>query len=116
MAATFARLNEDAKRLSSDPNPSNSRKKTLRDTRRHISRVEALLKENRVEEDVKGLKMTRVFSRASTKQAMVARVRSDSSWLIETKLMLVPRRHYLWYCTSIAHFHMALTHRRTTLA
>ncbi|KAH9173359.1 hypothetical protein EDB89DRAFT_723307 [Lactarius sanguifluus] len=37
------------------------------------TRLKAALDEGRIEEDIKGVKMEKVFSRASTKQAMVAR-------------------------------------------
>ncbi|KAI0034367.1 hypothetical protein K488DRAFT_45724 [Vararia minispora EC-137] len=73
MSATLTRLTEDVERLAADPTPSNSRKRTLREARKLKGRVEIALKEGRVEEEIKGLKVTRVFSRASTKQAMIAR-------------------------------------------
>ena len=76
--ATLDRLREEISRLSEDPKPTNSRKKHLRELKRHANRVEIALKERREEEDIKDLKLTRVFSRASTKQAMVARVRMHS--------------------------------------
>ena len=53
---------------------SKSRKKRLQDTRRLANRIKALLDEGRVEEDVKGVQIVKVF-KTSTKQAMIARVR-----------------------------------------
>lgn len=52
---------------------SKSKKKRAQEARKLASRVKALIDEGRVEEDVKGVQVVRV-TRASTKQAMVARV------------------------------------------
>ncbi|KZV75344.1 cysteine proteinase [Peniophora sp. CONT] len=73
LVATLDRLREEIERLSEDPKPTNSRKKHIRELKRSANRVESALAEKREEEDIKDLKLTRVFSRASTKQAMVAR-------------------------------------------
>lgn len=59
----------------SDPTPSPSKKKRLREARKLEVKVKAAIDEGRIEEDIKGVKMEKVFSKASTKQAMVARVR-----------------------------------------
>lgn len=58
---------------------SKSRKKRLQDTRRLANRIKALLDEGRVEEDVKGVQIVKVF-KTSTKQAMIARVRDSTLW------------------------------------
>ena len=39
-----------------------------------LEKVKLALDEGRIEDEIKGLKMEKVFSRASTKQAMIARV------------------------------------------
>ena len=52
---------------------SKSKKKRHQDARKLANRVKALLDEGRVEEDVKGVQIVKV-TKASTKQAMVARV------------------------------------------
>ncbi|GJE87390.1 cysteine proteinase [Phanerochaete sordida] len=49
-----------------------SKKKRIQETRKLAGRVKALIDEGRVEEDVKGVQIVKV-TRASTKQAMVAR-------------------------------------------
>ncbi|EIW76180.1 cysteine proteinase [Coniophora puteana RWD-64-598 SS2] len=53
--------------------PVTSRRKRLKDVKRLEARVKSALDEGRVEEEIKGVKMERVVSRASTKQAMIAR-------------------------------------------
>ncbi|KAI0692553.1 hypothetical protein BC835DRAFT_1406996 [Cytidiella melzeri] len=77
MVATLARLQEEADKLteatSADADVSLSKKKRAREARKLAARVKAALDEGRVEEDLKGVKMEKVFSKASTKQAMVAR-------------------------------------------
>lgn len=52
---------------------SKSKKKRAQEARKLAGRVKALLDEGRVEEDVKGVQVVKV-TKASTKQAMVARV------------------------------------------
>lgn len=78
MVATLARLQDEADKLteatSSDADPSSSKKKRAREARKLVARVKASLDEGRIEEDIKGVKMEKVFSKASTKQSMVARV------------------------------------------
>ncbi|KAI0065866.1 cysteine proteinase [Artomyces pyxidatus] len=77
MQATLKRLEEDAERLAeathTDPDASASKKKRVREAKRFATRVRAAVEEGRIEEDIKGVKMERVFSRAHTKQAMIAR-------------------------------------------
>ena len=52
---------------------SKSKKKRAQEARKLASRIKALIDEGRVEEDVKGVQVVKI-TRASTKQAMVARV------------------------------------------
>ncbi|KAH9002432.1 hypothetical protein EDB86DRAFT_2900014 [Lactarius hatsudake] len=76
MRATLHRLEQDAERLTaaaSKSTVSQSKKKRVREAKRFATRLKAALDEGRIEEDIKGVKMEKVFSRASTKQAMVAR-------------------------------------------
>ncbi|KAH9071600.1 hypothetical protein EDB83DRAFT_2364878 [Lactarius deliciosus] len=76
MRATLHRLEQDAERLAaaaSKSTVSQSKKKRVREAKRFATRLKAALDEGRIEEDIKGVKMEKVFSRASTKQAMVAR-------------------------------------------
>lgn len=76
MRATLHRLEQDAERLAavtSKAAVSQSKKKRVREVKRFATRLKAALDEGRIEEDIKGVKMEKVFSRASTKQAMVAR-------------------------------------------
>ncbi|EPQ58915.1 cysteine proteinase [Gloeophyllum trabeum ATCC 11539] len=77
LIATHRRLAQEAERLteaaSHDENPSSSKKKRAREARKLESRVKAALEQGKIEEDIRGVKMEKVFSRASTKQAMIAR-------------------------------------------
>jgi hypothetical protein len=77
MRATLHKLEQDVERLAavtSKSSVSQSKKKRVREVKRFSTRLKAALDEGRIEEDIKGVKMEKVFSRASTKQAMVARV------------------------------------------
>lgn len=78
MRATLRRLEQDAERLTTaqagKSSVSQSKKKRAREVKRLALRLKSALEEGRVEEDVKGVKLEKVFSRASTKQAMIARV------------------------------------------
>ncbi|PCH40792.1 cysteine proteinase [Wolfiporia cocos MD-104 SS10] len=76
MLATHKRLVQDAERLtdaSKGENETSSKKRRAREARKLATRVKTALDEGRIEEDIKGVKMEKVFSRASTKQAMIAR-------------------------------------------
>lgn len=77
MQATYYRLSEEADRLAkavnADKDPSASKRKRAREAKKYASRVKAALDEGRIEEDIRGVTLERVFSKASTKQAMVAR-------------------------------------------
>jgi ubiquitin carboxyl-terminal hydrolase 1 len=78
MLATHRRLLQEADKLSealsTDSNASTSKKRRAKDARRLEMRVRTALDQGRIEDDVKGVKMEKIFSKASTKQAMVARV------------------------------------------
>lgn len=78
MRATLRRLEQDAERLTAEVGKSSSvsqsKKKRLREVKRFALRLKTALEEGRIEEDIKGINIEKVFSRASTKQAMVARV------------------------------------------
>ncbi|OAX43276.1 cysteine proteinase [Rhizopogon vinicolor AM-OR11-026] len=77
MKATHQKLKYDADRLavavSADPNVSVSKKKRARDARKLEIKLQTALDHGRVEEDIKGVRLEKVFSKASTKQAMIAR-------------------------------------------
>lgn len=80
MNATYKRLNEEAERIQASiskdgSSVSTSKKKRLREVRKLGARVKSAIDEWRIEDDVKGVTMERVFSKVSTKQAMIARVR-----------------------------------------
>ena len=76
MLATHKRLIAEAEKATeSEQGASTSKKKRAREARKLEARVKAALAEGRIEEDIKGVKMEKVFSRCSTKQAMIARVR-----------------------------------------
>lgn len=55
---------------------SGSKKKRVSEAKRLEMKVKAAIEEGRIEEDIKGLTMEKIFSRVSTKQAMIARVRA----------------------------------------
>lgn len=77
MIATHRRLQREADQLekvvNADPHPSTSKKRKAKDIRKLELKVKAALENGRLEEDIKGLKLEKVFSKASTKQAMIAR-------------------------------------------
>lgn len=82
MKATYYKLRQEADRLaaavSADPNVSISKRKKAKDARKLEFRVQTALDHGRLEEDIKGVKLEKVFSKASTKQAMIARVSMSS--------------------------------------
>ena len=91
MRATLHRLEQDAERLAavtskSTATVSQSKKKRVREAKRFATRLKAALDEGRIEEDIKGVKMEKVFSRASTKQAMVARASRSSLFFLSLRL------------------------------
>jgi len=75
--ATHERLVLEAERLerlvSSDPQATISKRRKAKDARKLEVKLRASLDHGRLEEDVKGVKLDKVLSRASTKQAMIAR-------------------------------------------
>ncbi|KZV91165.1 cysteine proteinase [Exidia glandulosa HHB12029] len=76
MIATHKRLEAEVARLddsTKDEPATSSKKKRARATRRMEQRVRSALEEGRIEDDIKDLKLERVFSSCSTKQAMIAR-------------------------------------------
>ncbi|RDX53725.1 cysteine proteinase [Lentinus brumalis] len=77
MLATSQRLQQEADRLTeasqATNDPTSSKKKRARDSRKLLARVKAALDEGRIEEDIKGVKLEKVLSKASTKQSMIAR-------------------------------------------
>ncbi|KAI1795104.1 cysteine proteinase [Ganoderma leucocontextum] len=77
MLATYQRLEQEAHKTTeaaaATNDPTSSKKKRARDSRKLLARVKAALNEGRIEEDIKGVKLEKVFSRASTKQSMIAR-------------------------------------------
>ncbi len=79
MLATSQRLQQEADRLTeasqATNDPTSSKKKRARDSRKLLARVKAALEEGRIEKDIKGVKLEKVLSKASTKQSMIARVR-----------------------------------------
>jgi hypothetical protein len=106
MRMTLRRLEQDTERLAAEASKSasvsQSKKKRLREVRRFALRLKTALEEGRIEEDIKGVKIEKVFSRASTKQAMVARVsRRYFLWTPVSKTIHASLRLYS-RCTSIA--------------
>ena len=75
-SSTSTELNADTKVTISQSKKKRLReaKRTLEEAKRMLEKVKLALDEGRIEEEIKGLKMEKVFSRASTKQAMIARV------------------------------------------
>ena len=57
-----------------DSNPTPSKKKRAREVRKLEARVRTAIEEGRIEEDIPGVKLEKVYSRESTKQVMIARV------------------------------------------
>jgi ubiquitin carboxyl-terminal hydrolase 1 len=82
LLATHQKLRQEAERLTAltvvDPNASSSKKKRARDARKLEAKVKVALEEGRLEDDIPGIKMEKVYSQESTKQAMIARVGLDS--------------------------------------
>lgn len=84
MMATLKRLQQEAETVTeatnADSQPSASKKKRAREGRKLLMRFQTALNEGRIEDDIKGVKMEKVFSKASTKQAMIARVSLKRYW------------------------------------
>lgn len=77
--ATHRRLQLEVRSLQDamlpEAKPSSSKKRRLKEVRKMEARVKAALEEGRIEDDLKDVRMEKAFSPASTKQAMIARVR-----------------------------------------
>ncbi|KAJ7587151.1 hypothetical protein C8J56DRAFT_891041 [Mycena floridula] len=75
--ATHRRLLQEAETLEealrASSKPSASKKRRLKDVRKMEMRVKAALDEGRIEEELKDIRMEKVISGVSTKQAMIAR-------------------------------------------
>jgi len=84
MLATHQKLLVEAERMTAlmtiESNPSPSRRARVRDARRLEARVKAAIEEGRIEEDIPGVKLEKVYSRESTKQVMIARVGMLPPW------------------------------------
>ena len=84
LLATLQKYEQDAQRLTEATNVtthvSSSKRRRAREARKLEARVRAALDEGRIEEDIRGVDLEKVFSRASTKQAMIARVCSSHAW------------------------------------
>lgn len=76
LMATHRKLVREADKLSESQSESlsSSKKKRGRDARKYEARVRSALDAGRIEDDIKGVPLERVFSKCSTKQAMIARV------------------------------------------
>ena len=78
MVATHQKLLAEAERMTAlitiESNPSTSKMKRASDARKLESRVRVAIQEGRIEEDIPGVKLEKVYSRESTKQVMIARV------------------------------------------
>lgn len=57
-----------------EPNPSASKKKRAREAHKLEALVKAAIEEGRIEDDIPGVKLEKVYSKESTKQVMIARV------------------------------------------
>ncbi|GLB34223.1 putative peptidase C19 family protein [Lyophyllum shimeji] len=77
MLSTHKRLLNEIRALEEatrpDVKPSNSKKRRLKEVKKMEKRVKAALDEGRIEDDLPDVRMDKVFSKASTKQAMIAR-------------------------------------------
>ncbi|KAJ8087195.1 ubiquitin-specific protease ubp1 [Marasmius tenuissimus] len=73
MLATHRRLLGDIETLSKVENPSTSKRKRLREIKRTEAKVKAAIEEGRIEDEIPEVRMEKVFSAMSTKQAMIAR-------------------------------------------
>ncbi|KAG7447707.1 cysteine proteinase [Guyanagaster necrorhizus] len=77
MLSTHRRLMQEVETLVEATKPENkpsaSKKRRLKDVRKMEARVKAALDEGRIEDELKDIRMEKVFSSMSTKQAMIAR-------------------------------------------
>jgi ubiquitin carboxyl-terminal hydrolase 1 len=91
--ATHRRLIGELEALSQAQNPTPSKKKRLKDVKKMEAKVRAALEEGRIEDELEGVRMEKVFSAMSTKQAMVARVSLVSPFILPTLLILHGSHH-----------------------
>jgi len=79
MLATHRRLSHEIKALEEatrpEARPSGSKKRRLKEVYKMERRVRTVLEEGRIEDDLPNVRMDKIFSKASSKQAMIARVR-----------------------------------------
>ncbi|KAG6809578.1 hypothetical protein H0H92_015699 [Tricholoma furcatifolium] len=77
LIATHKRLLVDIRTLEEatrpEAKPSSSKKKRLKEVKKMEKRVLTALEEGRIEDDIPDVRIEKVFSKASTKQAMIAR-------------------------------------------
>ncbi|KIY51650.1 cysteine proteinase [Fistulina hepatica ATCC 64428] len=77
LVATHKRLLQDLADLAEatrpEANPSNSKRRRFKEVKKMEARVREALSDGRIEEDLKDVRMEKVFSKVSTKQAMIAR-------------------------------------------
>ncbi|KAF9266133.1 cysteine proteinase [Marasmius fiardii PR-910] len=73
MSATHKRLLGDIETLSKVENPSSSKKKRLKEAKKMEAKVKAAIMQGRIEEDLPDLRLEKIVSGMSTKQAMIAR-------------------------------------------
>ncbi|KAF8227633.1 cysteine proteinase [Tricholoma matsutake] len=77
MLATHRRLQNDIKTLEEatrpEARPSSSKKRRLKEVYKMERQVRSALEEGRIEDDLRNIRIDRVFSKASSKQAMIAR-------------------------------------------
>ncbi|KAF9516776.1 hypothetical protein BS47DRAFT_1326986 [Hydnum rufescens UP504] len=76
LLATHRRLVAEVERFAeseTERDISSSKKKRIRETRKYEARLKAALSEDRIEDELKGVRMERVISKMSTKQVMFAR-------------------------------------------
>lgn len=57
-----------------ESSPSSSKKRRAREAHKLEARVRLAIEEGRIEEDIPGVKLEKVYSKESTKQVMIARV------------------------------------------
>jgi hypothetical protein len=78
MLATHRRLTNEVKVLEEatrpEVKPSASKKRRLKEVCKMERQVRTALEEGRIEDDLRNVRMDKVFSKSSSKQAMIARV------------------------------------------
>ena len=78
MLATHEKLLAEYQRITAlmtiESNPSSSKTKRAQEARKLEARVKAAIEEGRIEDDIPGVRLEKVYSKESTKQVMIARV------------------------------------------